>query len=167
MVNWNVYSPEVEFFFQKWVCTSTGRMVYIYIYIYQMHNSFVWRDENCSSSSNNEPFSLLEVVFSGTLQGNIFLSNPYLPLITVVWFIVFNVTFNNISVISWRSILLVEEIRVPGENLRNATLAEKLYRIMLYRVHFAWPGFELSTLVVIGTDCISNSVLYDHYHDSS
>ena len=27
-----------------------------------------------------------------------------------------NTTFNNISVISWRSVLLVEEIGVPGEN---------------------------------------------------
>jgi hypothetical protein len=31
---------------------------------------------------------------------------------------VFNVTFNNISVISWRSVLFVEEIGVPGENHR-------------------------------------------------
>ena len=30
--------------------------------------------------------------------------------------IVFNTTFNNISAISWRSVLLVEETRVPGEN---------------------------------------------------
>jgi hypothetical protein len=29
---------------------------------------------------------------------------------------VFNVTFNNISAISWRSVLLVEETRVPDEN---------------------------------------------------
>jgi hypothetical protein len=29
-------------------------------------------------------------------------------------FIVFNATFNNISVISWRSVLLVEEIGVLG-----------------------------------------------------
>jgi len=29
----------------------------------------------------------------------------------MVWFMVFNVTFSNISVISWRSVLLVEE---PG-----------------------------------------------------
>ena len=28
----------------------------------------------------------------------------------------FNTTFINISVISWWSVLLVEEIRVPGEN---------------------------------------------------
>jgi len=31
-------------------------------------------------------------------------------------FIVFNATFNNISVISWRSVLLVEETGEPGEN---------------------------------------------------
>jgi hypothetical protein len=29
---------------------------------------------------------------------------------------VFNATFNNISVISWQSVLLVEETEVPGEN---------------------------------------------------
>ena len=29
---------------------------------------------------------------------------------------VFNTTFNNISIISWWSVLLVEEIRVPEEN---------------------------------------------------
>jgi hypothetical protein len=28
----------------------------------------------------------------------------------------FNATFNNISVISWQSVLLVEETKVPGEN---------------------------------------------------
>jgi hypothetical protein len=33
---------------------------------------------------------------------------------------VFNATFNNISVISWWSILQVEETRVPGENHRPA-----------------------------------------------
>jgi hypothetical protein len=32
------------------------------------------------------------------------------------WFMVFNATFNNISVISWWSVLLVEETRVPEEN---------------------------------------------------
>ena len=33
---------------------------------------------------------------------------------------VFNATFNNISVISWRSVLLVEETVVLGENYRPA-----------------------------------------------
>jgi hypothetical protein len=33
-----------------------------------------------------------------------------------VGFMEFNTTFNNISVISWQSVLSVEETRVPGEN---------------------------------------------------
>ena len=37
------------------------------------------------------------------------------------WFKVFNATFNNISVISWQSVLLVEETGVPAENHRPAT----------------------------------------------
>ena len=36
----------------------------------------------------------------------------------IVGCMVFNVTFNNISIISWQSVLLVGETRVSGENLR-------------------------------------------------
>jgi hypothetical protein len=35
-------------------------------------------------------------------------------------FLVFNATFNNISAISWWSVLLVVETGVPGENHRLA-----------------------------------------------
>jgi hypothetical protein len=34
---------------------------------------------------------------------------------------VFNATFNNVSVILWRSVLLVEETGVPGENHQPVT----------------------------------------------
>jgi hypothetical protein len=34
------------------------------------------------------------------------------------WFLVFNVTFSNISTISWRPVSVVEEAGVPGENHR-------------------------------------------------
>jgi hypothetical protein len=34
--------------------------------------------------------------------------------------------------------------------------ADKFYHIMLYRVHLVWAGFEITTLVVIYTDCIGS-----------
>ena len=50
------------------------------------------------------------------------------------WVMVFNTTFNNISVILWRSVLLLEETRVPGEKCRPAASQTKRYYIMMYRV---------------------------------
>ena len=70
----------------------------------------------------------------------------------------FNTTFNNISVISWQSVsLFVEETRVPWGNHRPAVSRwQTLSHIMLYWVHLVWAGFKLTTLVVIGTDCIGS-----------
>jgi hypothetical protein len=47
-------------------------------------------------------------------------------------FMVFNTTFNNISVISWRSVLLVDEAGVPGKSHDLPQVIDKLYHIMLY-----------------------------------
>ena len=50
-----------------------------------------------------------------------------------VCLMVFNATFNNISVISWRSDFLGEETGGPRENHRPVTShTDKLYPIMLY-----------------------------------
>jgi len=43
-------------------------------------------------------------------------SVPNLPIFVMVWFMVFSATFNNISAISWRSVLLVEVSGIPAEN---------------------------------------------------
>jgi hypothetical protein len=42
---------------------------------------------------------------------------------------------------------------MPGENL---------YHIMLYRIYLAGAGFELTTLMAIGTDCIDNCKSNNH-----
>ena len=59
---------------------------------------------------------------------------------------VFNATFNNISAISWRSVLMVEETRVPGENHSLSPVADKLYHIILYLIHLAMNGGSNSQL---------------------
>ena len=56
---------------------------------------------------------------------------------------VFNVTFNNISAISWRSVVLVEETEYPEKKPRPvASHSQTSYPIMVYRVHLAMNGIR-------------------------
>ncbi len=66
---------------------------------------------------------------------------------------VFKTTFNNISVISWQSVLLVEETRVPGETTDLPQVRQSLSH------NAVWSTPHLSgirTHNVIGTDCIGS-----------
>jgi hypothetical protein len=56
--------------------------------------------------------------------------------------------------------------RKPEDPGKPPQVTDKLYHIMLYTS--AWSRFELTTLVVIGTDCIGKFYIqqsYDHGHD--
>jgi hypothetical protein len=80
------------------------------------------------------------------------------------WFMVFNTTFNSISVrgISWRTVLFVEDTRVLRENHRPVASHWQTYHIMLYQVHLTWVGFKLTMLVVKDTICIGSYI--SNYH---
>ena len=66
-----------------------------------------WTSRLSSPILSKVEFSKYSVVFFLSLL---------IPMMFVV--VVFNSSFNNISVISWQSVLLVEETGVPGENHR-------------------------------------------------
>ena len=60
---------------------------------------------------------------------------------------VFNITFNNISVTAWRSVLLMEETRVSGENHTDLPqITDKLCHMMLYRVHLALSAIQTDNI---------------------
>jgi hypothetical protein len=70
--------------------------------------------------------------------------------------------FNNISAISWWSVLLLEETGVPGENHR---LAASHWQTLVHNVVSSTPhlsGVGFITLVVMGTDCIGSNK--SNYH---
>ena len=67
---------------------------------------------------------------------------------------VFNFTFNNISVISSWSVWRTPEYAEKTTDLSQ--VIDKLYHIVLSRVSLVIAGFELTTLELIGNDFISS-----------
>ena len=65
---------------------------------------------------------------------------------------VFNATFNNISVISWRSVLLVEEAGVHGENPRPVarhcqTLSHNVIHLLLEIQKYSFKSVNSSDTI--------------------
>ena len=85
----------------------------------------------------------------------ILLNLPSVVVVTIkVSCMVFNATFNNISVISWWTVLLVEETGVPGENYPPVT-----GQTLSHNVESITPrprGILITMIVVMGTNCIGS-----------
>jgi hypothetical protein len=74
--------------------------------------------------------------------------------------VVFNATFNNISVISWLSVLLVEETGIPRENHRPAASHQQT---LLDNVISRTPGHEQDFFFALFTlKNISHSPISGH-----
>ena len=74
----------------------------------------------------------------------------------------FNTTFNNISVISWRSVLLVDETGVPEEDYHPVA---NHWPTLLHTIVSSTPRLNgIQTFVVIGTDCIAIGSYKSNYH---
>ena len=75
--------------------------------------------------------------------------------IQIIFNYIFNATFNNDSVISWLSVLLVEE---PGVARENYWFDASHWQTFSYKsvssIHLPWGAIKHKTLVVIGVDCI-------------
>jgi hypothetical protein len=80
-------------------------------------------------------------------------NQPYIRVKVMV----FNATFNNISVISWWSVLLVEETEVHGDNHWPVVSQWQTLSHIL-----PWSEFKPTMLMVMGTDCIGS--FKSNYH---
>ena len=81
---------------------------------------------------------------------------------------VFNATFNNLSVISWRSVLLLEELGVHGKTTDLSQVTGKLYHINSSR------GIFTNAIIAFGRSSTNNKSYFksiklklcDMYEDS-
>jgi hypothetical protein len=70
----------------------------------------------------------------------------------------------NISVISWRPVIGGRNRSAWWKplNCRKSLTSFIKYKVMLYGIYLPWTGFELTTLVVIGTYCTGSGK--SNYH---
>ena len=75
---------------------------------------------------------------------------------------VFNVTFNNISVMSWRSVLLVGKLKYSEKTSELSQVIDKRYYIMLHQVHLTMNGIRTHN---VRSDMHCLQLPYDQEHD--
>ena len=110
--SWKIAELELNYIFQY--CIETIIIYFPDNSAYKGHNIKIYKTcqwQSCWMSTGTPQSMITFHIFDFILKYiDMFLSNyPFRVM-------VFNATFNNISAISWRSVLLVEETRVPEEN---------------------------------------------------
>ena len=113
-----------------------------------------YNDINFSQSAQGIHFTSCQNTVMYTLDWN----TKYVPKNCLVCFclLVFNTTFNNISVISWWLVLLAEETEGPGENHFCAYLAVIHSNVIMcpfYAYHFSYKTHVFVTHIHIGCCC--------------
>ena len=104
------HSPNL--FYQKQPRNWSDWIISVYLRLIVLWNTL------CLKLSINETILFLRLVIRWSWKSGFvrFYWSVLIIIYRLVGFMVFNTTFNNISVISWRSVLLVEEIGVLWEN---------------------------------------------------
>jgi hypothetical protein len=79
----------------------------------------------------------------------------FIVVVIVATVMMLNATLNNISVISWRSVLLVEETGVPGENHRPVashwqTLSHNVVHLALNKFPIYFPLISIYFPFILG-----------------
>jgi len=70
----------------------------------------------------------------------------YLDIVRVT-VMIFHTTFNNISAMSWRSVLLVEETEYPEKKITDLSqVTDTVFQIILYQVHLVMNRIEFKNL---------------------
>ena len=89
----------------------------------------------------NGEYSLILIWFWNNEQLFIYTNHKSRVKIDLIWFIVFNATFSNISAISWRPVLVVEEAGVPGG--ATTTMGKQLVSFITCGCESSAPFFYL------------------------